>query len=189
MTTQQLIILWWGFTALIISMLMGLNSTVIFAISGILLIVLISYSFKKHHHIGRHKWMIAIGLPMMLLGITGFVSGGSVDNPELDFNSNVGISLPNDSVKIVSPQIKHKFFVDQLSGTLQNNSQMNVNQVGLKVLLDAGAPNAKEWYVPLKGLSIAPGQSSSFQTKIGDFHFRANKKWKWNFQVVSVVGG
>ncbi len=190
MTTRQLIILWWGFTTLIVGMLMGLNSTILLGLSLLLLIVLVSYSFKKHHHpVSRHKLMIAIGLPMMVLGITGFISGGSVDNPQLDFNSNIGITLPNDSVKIISPQIKHKFFMDQISGTLQNNSQMSVSQVGLKVLLDAGTPNAEEWYVPLKNLSIAPGQSASFQTKIGDFHFRPNAQWKWNFQVVSVLGG
>lgn len=188
MSTQQLIILWWGFTALMIAMLMGANALLTFSIAIILLILLVLYSFKKYRHISRHKLMIAIGFPMMVLGITGFISGGSVDNPELDFNSNTGISLPAESVKIISPQIKHKFFVDTLTGTLQNNSQMNVNQVGLKVLLDANTPHAEEWFVPLKNLSIAPGQSVFFQTKIGDFHFRQNSKWKWNYQVLSVVG-
>jgi len=188
MSTQQLIVLWWGFAALLAAILMGTSDTLTLALAGALLLLLIAYSFGKHHRLSRHKIMLGIGLPMMFLGIVGFISGGSVDNPELDFNTNTGISLPNDGVKILSPQIKHKFFVDQLSGMIQNNSQMNVNQVSVKVTLDAGTPHAEEWYVPLKNLNIAPGQNASFQTKIGDFHFRSNKKWKWNYQVVNVLG-
>lgn len=190
MTTRQLIILWWGFTALIIAMLMGLNQNILIALSLLLLIVLISYGFKKHpHKISRHKMMIAIGFPMMALGIIGFISGGSVDNPELDFNTNMGISLPTDSVKIISPQITHKFFMDTLTGNLQNNSQMNIDEVNLRVLLDANTAQSEEWNVPLKNLNLSPGQTIPFKTQIGDFHFRANKKWKWTFQVKEVNGG
>lgn len=189
MSTQQLIVLWWGFAALLAALLMGTSDTLTLALAGALLLLLIAYSFGKHHRLSRHKIMLGIGLPMMFLGIVGFISGGSVDNPELDFNATSGIQLPNDSVKLVSPRIQHKFFVDTLTGSLQNNSQMPVTQVGLKVLLDANTPKAEEWLIPLKGLSIAPGQSATFKAKIGDFHFRSNSKWKWNYQVVSVVGG
>lgn len=188
MNTQQLVIVWWGFVALVVAMLAGASDTVTFSIAGIILLTLLVFAFSKHHRSSRHKVMLAIGLPMMFLGIIGFVSGGSVDNPQMDFEANSGINLPSDSVKLVNPQIKHKFFVDTLSGSIQNNSQMTVSQVGLKVLLDAGSPSAEEWLVPLKGFTIAPGQSANFQTKIGDFHFRGNSKWKWNYQVVSVVG-
>lgn len=189
MNTQQLVIVWWGFVALVVAMLAGAREAITLGIAGIILITLLVFAFSKHHRSSRHKVMLAIGLPMMFLGIIGFISGGSVDNPQMDFNANTGINLANDSVQIVSPQIKHKFFVDTLTGSIQNNSQMTVNQVSLKVLLDANTPSAEEWFVPLKGLSIAPGQSAAFKTKIGDFHYRSNSNWKWNFQVVSVVGG
>lgn len=189
MSLFQLIIVWWGFFAVAALLLMHGSSTIIWGILGLIALVLLVHSFGRHHKTSRHKIMLAIGLPMMLFGIGGFISGGSVDNPQLDFSTNSGINLPNDSVKILSAQLTHKFFVDKISGSIQNSSQMNINQLGLKVTLDARTSNAEEWYVPLKNLNIAPGQSSSFQTQIGDFHFRPNAKWKWNFQVVSVIGG
>ncbi|GEM_PF-3859241 len=189
MSSLQLIILWWGFIALLLLMLLGAKATLTFSVAGFIVLLLIFYSFGKHHRSSRHKMMLAVGLPMMLLGIGGFISGGSVDNPQLDLTTNSGIILPNDSVQILSPQIKHKFLVDKISGVIKNNSTMNIQKAVLKVLLDANTTHAEEWFVPLQHLNLAPGQSASFETKIGDFHFRANAKWKWNFQVVNVMGG
>ena len=186
MSTKQLVVLWYGGMILFLLILVKVSSLVTIGIGAGLLLLLLLYTLSRHHRANKGQVLLAIGLPMMVLGIGSFVLGDSVDDPTMYWQSAAPNLISPSQIQISDTHVKHSIFSDMISGKIQNNSPTAVQSVTLRILLGGDAKSAEEWQVKIAKLNIAPGASASFQERVGDFHLKFSKKAPWSFQVLAV---
>jgi len=188
MSTKQLVVLWYGAILMFVLLLVKVSSLITIGIGAGLLLILLIYSLSRHHKAHKGQLVLAIGLPMMLFGIGGFVLGGSVDNPSMYWESSPVSLLPTSEIQVLDTHVRHSFLSDTISGKIQNNSSATVQSLTLRVLFGGEAKTAENWHVKISNLNIPPGSSAPFSEKVGDFHLSLKKNWPWSFQVLAVEG-
>ncbi|MDL1870884.1 hypothetical protein FBR05_01610 [Deltaproteobacteria bacterium PRO3] len=185
MSTKQLVVLWYGGILMFLLLLVKVSSTVTLGIGAGLLALLLIYTLSRHHRANKGQVLLAIGFPMMLLGIVSFVAGDSVDDPTMYWQAGPARLISPDQVQVLDLKVRRSFFSDVLSGKIQNNSTETVRAVTLKVLSGGDAKTAETWQVRVGGLNLAPGAGAPFAERIGDFHLKWNRQIPWSFQVLA----
>ncbi len=186
MSTKQLVVLWYGGILMFLLLLVKASSLVTLGIGGALLLLLLIYTLSRHHRANKGQVLLAIGLPMMLLGIGSFVAGDSVEDPRQYYQSPAPNLVDPGQVQILDTQVRHSLLSDTIVGKIQNNSAATVQAVTLKILFGGDAKSAEEWQIKVGQLHLAPGGSAPFHERVGDFRLRFNKKSPWSFQVLAV---
>lgn len=185
MSTKQLVVLWYGGILMFLLLLVKVSSLVTIGIGAGLLALLLIYTLSRHHRANKGQVLLAIGFPMMLLGIVSFIAGDSVDDPTMYWQSGPANLVPADQVQVLDTKVRHSAFSDVLSGKIQNNSPATLQSVTMKVLFGGDAKTAEVWQVKVGGLNLAPGASAPFEERVGDFHLSLGKKSPWSFQVLA----
>lgn len=185
MSTKQLVVLWYGGILMFLLLLVKVSSTVTVGIGAGLLALLLLYTLSRHHRANKGQVLLAIGFPMMVLGILSFVAGDSVDDPAMYWQAGPANLIPPDQVQVRDTKVRHSAFSDVLSGKIQNNSPATLQAVTLKVLFGGDAKTAETWQVKVGGLNLAPGAIAPFEERVGDFHLKWNRKLPWSFQVLA----
>lgn len=188
MSTKQLVVLWYGGLAMFLLVLVKVSSLVTIGIGAGLIFLLLIYTLSRHHRANKGQVLLAIGLPMMALGIGSFVLGDSVDDPTMYWQSAALNLVSPSQVQVLDTHVRHSIFSDVISGKIQNNSPTALQSVTLRIFLGRDAKSAEEWQVKIANLNLAPGGSASFQERVGDFHLKFSKKSPWSFQVLAVEG-
>jgi len=188
MSTKQLIVLWYGAIIMFVLLLVKVSSLAVLGVGAALLLLLLLYTMSRHHRASKHQVLLAIGLPMMLFGVTAFIMGDSVDDPSMYWQAPAPSFLSAAQVQIVDPKVQHSIFRDKISGKIQNNTGATLQSITLRVLFGGDAKTAETWHLKLDNLNIAPGASAPFQQQIGDIHLKYKKSWPWSFQVVAAEG-
>ena len=188
MNTKQLITLWYGALFVLILMLAGERSTVTLTVAGAVVLLLLIYSLSGKHRASKHKVMLAVFLPMCLVGIGSFVLEGSTYDPSGYIPANPTTLLPEQSVSLQGTQFHHRFFMDRFSGQIKNNSNQTLNTVVIRFTLAHASGKTEDMIVTLKGFSIPPGQTGPFSQTLLGLHPRAKGAWKWSARVLDAVG-
>lgn len=184
MSTKQLIVLWYGGILMFLLLLVKASSLVTLGIGGALLGLLLIYTLSRHHRAHKGQVLLAIGFPMMLMGIASFIAGDSVDDPSMYWQSGPAQLVSPVEVQVLDAKVRHSLFSDTISGKIQNNSTSPLQSVTLKIMMGGDAKTAELWQVKIGSLHLAPGASTSFEERIGDFHLKFNKKLPWSFQIL-----
>ncbi|MCE9625649.1 MAG: hypothetical protein K8R69_09410 [Deltaproteobacteria bacterium] len=188
MSTKQLIVLWYGGMAMFLLLLVKVSSLVTLGIGAGLLLLLLFYTLSRHHQAHKGQVLLAIGLPMMALGIGSFVLGDSVDDPTMYWQSASPNLVSPSQIQILDTHVKHSVFSDKITGKIQNNSPSTLRSVTLKILFGGDVKSAEQWQVKVGKLDIAPGSSANFEERVGDFRLKFNPKSPWSYQVLAVEG-
>jgi hypothetical protein len=186
MNTKQLIILWYGAIITLIFLLSGESSTVTLSIVGVVVLLLLIYSLGPHHRASKHKVLLAVVLPILLVGIGSFVFEGSSDYPGTPV-TNLQVISPQ-SIELTDTHVHHAFFMDKISGQIKNNSSETIRSLVIQFNLNSASGQTEQNNVTFKGLSIAPGSTWNFNQSMFGIHPRLKNQWKWSFQILAAVG-
>lgn len=188
MNTNQLIILWYGGLAFLFSFLSGMGPGVPMAVGVGVLLLLVLLGWHHHsHHLNHRKLLLAIVLPSCLVGIFAFMA----DTTEYDVGlpqATVLSVIPSQNVELVNPHFQHRFFLDQLSGQIKNNSSQKLTRLKLRVSLSDDTGPFEDFEAVIKNINVPPGETRSFSQTVGDPHARFKKNVKWSYQVESALG-
>jgi hypothetical protein len=187
MNTNQWIVLWYGGLAFLASFLSGMGTGItLFIALGVFLLLIFAGSHHPHR-LNHRKLLIAIVLPSCLLGILAFVT----DTTEYDAGLPQATqfqAIPSQEVELTNSHLQHRFFLDQLSGQIKNNSSQTLTGLKLNVSLSNETGPFEEFDAQIKNLNVPPGEVRSFSQTVGDPHARFKKNVKWTYQVVSAFG-
>ena len=187
MNTSQLIILWYGGLAVLASYLSGMSKGITLAAGIVVLFLLILTGWKHPQRLNHRKLLLSIVLPSCLVGIFAFMA----DTTEYDVGLPQATQLsliPPQNVEVVNPQFRHRFFLDQLSGQIKNNSSQRLTRVKLRVSLSDESGSFEDFDAVIKNINIPPGESRPFSQTVGDPHARFKKHVKWSYEVESAQG-
>ena len=187
MNTGQLIVLWYGGLAMLASILSSMGTGVTLAIGLGVLFLLILTGWRHPQRLNHRKLFLAIVLPSCLVGIFAFMADSTEYDVDLPQTTQVAV-IPPQSVELVNPQFRHRFFLDQLSGQIKNNSSQSLNQVKLRVSLSDASGAFEGFDAVIKNINIPPGETRPFSQTVGDPHARFKKHVKWSYQVESALG-
>ncbi|MFO1518395.1 MAG: FxLYD domain-containing protein [bacterium] len=187
MNTKQVITLWYGGLAIVGLLLAGVGGGLTVAAALAVVTLLFVFSFSHHHTVNKHKVMVAVILPTLVLGIASFV----MDSTEYD----VGLpetatfqSVPAGEVELIHPKMVHRYFVDQLTGEIRNKSGKTLTALKLLVTYyDENGP-VSESNVIIRNMSIPPGQTQRFLKSVGGPHAQLSKTLHATYQILMAAG-
>lgn len=136
----------------------------------------------------HRKIFLVVILPLLFLGIGSFVVEDSGIYPTQVLPSSNLNWVPLEQIQLTDMKVHHIFFMDRISGKIQNNSQETLNSVVLRFILNG--PNGKTEVndVPFQGLAIAPGSSQGFEQTLVGMRKKPKEQWKWSFYVLTATG-
>ncbi|GEM_PF-4054880 len=135
----------------------------------------------------KRKFITAVMIPSLLVGIAAFVFDGSDPYPPIEQNIVVS-SIPRNQLEFSSVTLNHRFGIDRIQGTLKNNSPETLLSLTLRITKINAQGETQTIDITLSPLSIPSGESGSFHQTFGDLYPGFTKNFTWSFQVLSAFG-